>query len=180
MSSGVELLFNDSRAGTALYRSPVSPPITFDECETSGESKRGESKLPLSCSQNVVGTVASQKVHHRHKPCEPASLRAHLGSRDVWPAALPCQMAYYTEHSPTATLQNKPPAKWHRIYTHFVGSACLVKSGLRVLPPPPQPKSLQSRLNPRQVELLHTTAGPDSFLSRRSFQSSFPLHYTHH
>lgn len=122
MSSGVELLFNDSRAGTALYRSPVSPPITFDECETSGESKRGESKLSLSCSQNVVGAVVSQKVHHRHKPCEPWS---HLGARDVSPAALPCQMAYYTEHSPTATLQNKPPSKWHRIYTHFLRSACL-------------------------------------------------------
>lgn len=31
MSSGVELLFNDSRAGTALYLSPVSVLITFDE-----------------------------------------------------------------------------------------------------------------------------------------------------
>lgn len=31
MSSGVELLFNDSRAGTALYVSPVSFLITFDE-----------------------------------------------------------------------------------------------------------------------------------------------------
>lgn len=35
MSSGVELLFNDSRAGTALYLSPVSLLITFDEWETS-------------------------------------------------------------------------------------------------------------------------------------------------
>ncbi len=52
MSSGVELLFNDSRAGTALYLSPVSPLITFDEWETSRERKReresGSQSFPLA------------------------------------------------------------------------------------------------------------------------------------
>lgn len=56
MSSGVELLFNDSRAGTALYLSPVSLPITFDEWETSREGKSERVKtsplvaLKMSCA----------------------------------------------------------------------------------------------------------------------------------
>lgn len=47
MSSGVELLFNDSRAGTALYLSPVSLLITFDEWETSEGRGRESQNFPL-------------------------------------------------------------------------------------------------------------------------------------
>lgn len=89
-----------------------------------------ESKLPLSCSQNVFCAVVSLKLHHRHKPCEPQS---HLRVYDVWPAALPCQMAYYTEHPPTAHCKTVfLQMALCRIYTQFVRSVCRVKNRLYV------------------------------------------------
>lgn len=128
-----------------------------------------ESKLPLSCSQNVLCNIVFQKVHHRHKPYKPES---HFSVHDVWPAALPCQMAYYSEHSPTARYETAfLQMALRRIYTHFVRSARCVKNGLYV--------SLRLlnlkvwRLKPRHTEPLHTTAGSDSFQSAVHFSPHF-------
>lgn len=115
MSSSVALLFNDSGVGMTLYLLPASFLVTFDEFEVERKSK-----LPLSCSQNVLFAVVSQKLHHRHKPYK---AQFHLRVSDVWPAALPCQMAYYTEQSPTAHYKTALlQLAQHRIYTHFVRS----------------------------------------------------------
>ena len=58
---------------------------------------------------------------------------SHFRAYDVWPGALLCQMAYYTEHAPTAHYKTAfLQMALRRIYTHFVRSACHVKNGLYV------------------------------------------------
>lgn len=129
-----------------------------------------ESRLPLSCSQNVFSTVVSWKLHHRHKPYEPQLLSKcmmygllHFLVR--WPTTLNTHLQHTTKQS---------SSKWHcSEYTHTLSGLRAVWKMDFMLPPPAQPKSFLSRLKPRHTELLHTAAGPDSFQSTAHFSPHF-------
>lgn len=66
------------------------------------------------CARALVCCSLSPKVHHRHNLCKP---QLCLAVHDVWPAALPCQMAHYAEHSPNNTGFLQMALCW--IYTHL-------------------------------------------------------------
>lgn len=59
--------------------SPPSSPLMNEKQVERGREREWESKLPLSCSQNVFCAIVSQKLHHGHKP-----LQATVALQSVW------------------------------------------------------------------------------------------------
>lgn len=119
-----------------------------------------ESKLPLSCSQNVLYALVWGKLHHRHKLHEPQShFRECMMYGPRWPT------------TPNTHLQRA--AKLRRLVHTLCqvcvscekwASRCLRPLRLKVSPP---------RLKPRRTELLHTTPGPDTIQSAAHFSPHF-------
>ena len=149
--------------------SPPSSPLMNEKQEERGRERESQNfplvapkmSFPLWRLRNCT-IDTNPKSHSRTSECMMYGL-LHFLVR--WPTTLNTHLQHTTK---------QPSCKWHRAeYTHTLsGLRGVWKMGF-MLPPPAQPKSLLSRLKPRHTELLHTTAGPDSFQSAAHFSPHF-------
>lgn len=130
----------------------------------------GESKLPLSCSQNVFCTLVSETAPQTQ------TLRATVALQSVRCTACCTSLSdgLLLRTLTYSTLQSSPPPNGTAPNIHTLCQVCVPceKWALCCL----RPLNLKvplSRLKPRHTELLHTTAGPDTFQSAAHFSPHF-------